>query len=118
MSTTLSTLRNHNGANHNIGTNRITLEQSTLFPLGEIIVTPCALIALNESGQRAEEFTSRHCRGDWGEASQQCAWENMFSLKHGHKVMSVYQTKLKEKLILVTDADRSRTTLFLAEEEN
>ena len=43
------------------------LIQEAKFPLGQIVATPGALRALEESGQLPEEFINRHAQGDWGE---------------------------------------------------
>jgi hypothetical protein len=37
------------------------------FNLGQLLATPGALAALEESGQRPIEFICRHAQGDWGQ---------------------------------------------------
>ena len=37
------------------------------FPLGQIVATPGAIEAMEESGQDAAFFLDRHAAGDWGD---------------------------------------------------
>jgi hypothetical protein len=87
-----------------------------LFPLGQIVATPGALETLARSNQTPSEFLLRHISGDWGELDMHDLGENMYSLKHGFRVMSSYRTKSGDTLWLVTEADRASTTLLLPEE--
>jgi len=59
------------------------------------------------------EFLSRHLRGDWGDLCQDDKTENELSLKSGFRLMSSYQVTDIEKLWIITEADRSVTTLLL-----
>jgi len=87
-----------------------------LFPLGQIVATPGALETLARANQTPNEFLLRHVSGDWGELDAHDLAENMYSLKHGFRVMSSYRTKSGDTLWLVTEADRASTTLLLPEE--
>jgi len=42
--------------------------------------------------------------------------ENEYSMVHGFRLLSSYQTDAGEKLWIITEADRSATTLLLPEE--
>ena len=87
-----------------------------LFPLGQIVATPGALETLARANQTPNEFLLRHISGDWGELDAHDLAENMYSLKHGFRVMSNYRTKSGDTLWLMTEADRASTTLLLPEE--
>lgn len=87
-----------------------------LFPLGRIVATPGALDVLARATQSPEEFLNCHVTGDWGELGDEDRAENNYSLKHGFRILSSYQTAAGEKLWLITEADRSATTLLLPEE--
>jgi len=87
-----------------------------LFPLGQIVATPAALEAIEEAGQTPADFLARHAAGDWGGVSPDDAQENELSLKEGYRLMSVYWTAKEEKLYLITEADRSATTMLLPDE--
>ena len=88
-----------------------------LFPAGQIVATPGALALLDQANKSPLEFLSRHLRGDWGE--ELCAedkTENELSLKNGFRLLSSYKVTETEKLWIITEADRSVTTLLLPSE--
>ena len=88
-----------------------------LFSLGQIVSTPEALDALARANQRPHDFLNRHAAGDWGaELSEEDKAENEYSLEHGFRILSSYKTAAGEKLWLITESDRSVTTLLLPEE--
>jgi hypothetical protein len=87
-----------------------------LFPPGRMVATPDALALLDETHTSPLEFLSRHLRGDWGDLDQEDKTENELSLKHGFRLLSSYQVTESEKLWVITEADRSVTTLLLPEE--
>jgi hypothetical protein len=87
-----------------------------LFPLGQIVATPGALAALERAQQASTCFLARHAIGDWGELEQTDVAENEYSLAHGFRLLSCYQTTAGEKLWIITEADRAATTLLLPEE--
>jgi hypothetical protein len=85
-----------------------------LFPLGQIVATPGALTALTRADQTPLEFLCRHAAGDWGQLDAHDVAENLYSLKHGFRVLSSYRTNAGETLWLITEADR--TTILLPQE--
>ena len=87
-----------------------------LFPAGQIVATPGALALLEQANQSPLEFLSRHLRGDWGDLCQDDKTENELSLKCGFRLMSSYQVMDTERLWIITEADRSVTTLLLPSE--
>jgi len=89
---------------------------SALFPLGQIVATPGALAALERAKQPPTCFLDRHAIGDWGELDPTDVAENDFSMAHGFRVLSSYQTEAGERLWIITEADRCVTTLLLPEE--
>ena len=92
-------------------------KQQPLFPLGQIVATPGALAALEKAGQQPQEFLSRHVHGDWGnELSEEDRRENQFSLERGFRLLSSYRTNADEKIWIITESDRSVTTLLLPDE--
>ena len=88
----------------------------TRFALGQTFITPGAEEALQIAGQTAIEFLRRHMSGDWGELSDEDVKENEFSLKEGLRLLSAYQTGKGQKLWIITEADRSATTILLPSE--
>ena len=91
-------------------------EKSILLPLGSIFMTIGARESLNNSSQEPIEFLARHQRGDWGDVCKDDANENNFSLKNGFRILSAYKTSDGEKLWIITEADRSATTILLPSE--
>lgn len=87
-----------------------------LFPSGRLVATPGALALLEQTNKLPVEFLSRHLRGDWGDLDEEDTTENELSLKYGLRLLSSYQVSESEKLWVITEADRSVTTLLLPEE--
>jgi len=83
------------------------------FTLGQTVITPGAEEALQLAGQTAIEFLRRHVSGDWGELSDEDIKENEFSVEKGFRLLSRYQTTNGELLWIITEADRSATTILL-----
>jgi len=95
-----------------------THEQSsvTRFALGQTYITPGAEGALMIAGQTGIEFLRRHMSHDWGELSDEDVRENELSLKEGSRLLSAYRTAKGQKLWIITEADRSSTTILLPDE--
>ena len=87
-----------------------------LIPPGRLVATPGALALLERTNKSPLEFLSRHLRGDWGDLDKEDKTENELSLKHGFRLLSSYQVTETEKLWVITEADRSVTTLLLPDE--
>jgi len=83
------------------------------FALGQTVITPGAEEALQLAEQTASEFLRRHMSGDWGELSDEDIKENEFSLENGLRLLSRYETTKGERLWIITEADRSATTILL-----
>ena len=89
---------------------------SPLFELGQTVATPGALDALEMNSQTPAEFLSRHARGDWGSVCEEDAELNNQALIDGSRLLSSYSLKDGTKLWIITEADRSSSTLLLPEE--
>jgi hypothetical protein len=92
------------------------IQASAKFPLGRTVATPGALAAVAAAGQTPSEFLDRHVAGDWGEVPAEDALENQRSLACGFRILSAYRTLRGERLWVITEADRSVTTILLPEE--
>jgi hypothetical protein len=90
--------------------------QSPLFPLGQVVATPGALEALGEAGQTPAEFLRRHQRGDWGDLDPHDVQENERALRVGTRLFSAYTLASDQRLWVITEWDRSYTTLLLPSE--
>ena len=80
-------------------------------------MTPGARLELAENHVSPDEFIARHSRGDWGEVSDDDRAENEFAIGKELRIWSVYVLPLtKEKIWVITEADRSLTTILLPDE--
>jgi hypothetical protein len=86
------------------------------FRPGRIVSTPGALAAMEQAGENPASFLERHLRGDWGELDLEDIKENEFSVEHGFRILSAYTLSSGCKLWVITEADRSSTTLLLPSE--
>ncbi len=84
------------------------------FPLGSLVSTPGALEFV--SRDQMLDALSRHIQGDWGDMDAEDREENERSLKQGLRLFSVYRTSGGIKFWIITEADRSATTVLLPEE--
>lgn len=83
------------------------------FPVGMTYATPGAL-ALEVDLTR---YLHRHHCGDWGE--ELCAEDkaaNEQALKDGSRLLSCYRTPAGDRLYIITEWDRSMTTILLPSE--
>jgi hypothetical protein len=55
---------------------------------------------------------SRHQTGDWGEVPDEDKEENELSVKKGFRILSAYTLTNGEKVWVITEADRSATTIL------
>jgi hypothetical protein len=83
---------------------------------GQVVMTPGAIDALQEAQQSPLEFLHRHLSGDWGELCDEDRQANEEVLEADLRVLSAYRTAHATKLWIITEADRSVTTLLLPEE--
>lgn len=91
------------------------LSTTPLFPLGALVATPGALDLLDRNGANATVYLSRHQHGDFGALCPADAQANMFAVSHRLRILSAYEVG-DEHIWLITEADRSSTTLLLPSE--
>jgi hypothetical protein len=85
-----------------------------LFRLGHIVATPNALAQLTQ-----EDITTaiqRHQAGDWGELDAHDRRVNERGLLEGDRLVSVYQSPSGVRYYVITEHDRSVTTVLLPED--
>ena len=87
-----------------------------LFPLGTISLTDGAICALERTGQRPEQLLARHLFCDWGELDEDDWQRNEFALQNGLSLLSAYRLRDNTKVWVITESDRSSTTVLLPEE--
>jgi len=86
------------------------------FPLGQTVATPGALEALKEASQDPVALLVRHQSGDWGDLDEEDKQENELSLEKGFRLLSAYTLTTGVKVWIITESDRSATTILLPSE--
>lgn len=86
------------------------------FNPGTIVATPGALEAIRTAGDVPSPFVERHLAGDWGDLDEHDRLENEISLQKGFRLMSSYHLKNGTQIWIITEADRSSTTILLPDE--
>lgn len=87
---------------------------SLKFPLGQLVMTPGARDGIPPSEMM--KALRRHARGDWGEVGEEDQLANDSALQHGSRLLSAYRTQNDVKFWIITEADRTVTTVLLPEE--
>lgn len=93
-----------------------------LFKLGQVLATPGAIEALEQSGQNVWELISLHMQGQWGQLSDEDRFLNDQAVQDGSRILSAYiLNDGKTKLWCLTEAtddhgNRAATTLLLPSE--
>ena len=85
-----------------------------IFVLGNTVITPTALEQLSPTS--VLNALNRHATGDWGELCIEDIQENERALVEGGRLFSAYRTSEGVKFWVITEADRSVTTVLLPED--
>jgi len=86
------------------------------LPLGSILLTVGAVAALEQAEQTPEQLLARHSFGDWGQLDAEDWARNNYALSDGTRLLSSYLLRDNTKLWVITEADRSCTTILLPQE--
>jgi hypothetical protein len=84
------------------------------FPVGRVVITSNALKEIPQ-----HEFLvglRRHVLADWGDVCSDDRASNDAALKDGGRLFSVYHTRSGVKFWIITEWDRSSTTILLPED--
>ena len=84
------------------------------FPLGQVVITVGAKDVLHPEDVQAA--LSRHVAGDWGNVDEHDRQENELSIHQNLRLFSVYHDRSQVKFWIITEADRSATTILLPSE--
>ena len=84
------------------------------LPLGRTVITANAQSVLTDSD--ISGALTRHQSGDWGELCEEDRMVNKEALKSGERIMSVYTSSNGKKFWVITEADRSCTTVLMPED--
>ena len=86
------------------------------FPLGRVVITGGAMTALVRNLDAVGYYLERHARGDWGDIPREDAEENDLSLTDGCRILSAYILEDSTRIWVITEGDRSTTTVMLPHE--
>jgi hypothetical protein len=87
-----------------------------LFMLGRMFVTPGAFRLLDEFNIAPLSLLRRHWSGDWSEMDDHDMHQNYFAIRAELRVLSSYRLSDDYTIWIITEADRSSTTILLPEE--
>jgi hypothetical protein len=88
--------------------------ETQLFPMGETVITSHALDVLHPADVKS--CLARHASGDWGDLCESDWKENEVALAQGLRLFSVYRDRSSVKFYVITEHDRSATTVLLPED--
>ncbi len=83
------------------------------FAMGLVYATNGALAAFEKTHERRLVYLMRHSAGDWGDVSDDDRRSNILALENGLRLLSVFHLSDGTKIWIVTEADRSSTTILL-----
>lgn len=84
------------------------------FSLGQTVITPTAMEKLVPHD--VAQAVTRHAQGDWGDCGADDKAENDFAVDKHLRLFSVYHDSNGTKFWVITEADRSATTVLLPED--
>jgi len=87
-------------------------QRTTLFDLGYVVMTP---------GAAALEvdfipYLVRHAAGDWGNLDAFDRRQNDLAVQQGLRILSAYNIEKDTRIWIITESDRSATTVLLPSE--
>lgn len=86
-----------------------------MFVPGSVVATRGALAALDRMDVNPTTLIDRHVCGDWGDLGVEDCKANQNALTYGARIVSAYVVQ-QEKFYVITEWDRSYTTLMTASE--
>jgi len=86
------------------------------FPPGRVVATPGAIELLDKNGMDGSSVLLRHLQGDWGDLDDADIKQNDLSLENKQRLLSSYSLPDSAKVWVITEWDRSVTTILLPED--
>ena len=87
-----------------------------LFERGQLVTTPGVLALMQEHGAEIDRCLKRHFQGDWGDLCLEDKQANDEALQEGLRLLSSYRLNDGTKIWIISEHDRSATTILLPEE--
>lgn len=104
----------------------VPMPRSGLFPLGAVVLTSGVLqeLGAERAGQAIGQLLARHALGDWGELAREDWAENDYAILEELRILSAYTVAVPQpgggqvdvRIWIITEADRSATTILLPDE--
>ena len=88
------------------------MNNTPLFSLGRLLATPGAL----DLGINFFPYILRHQTGDWGNLCDDDKQANETAVREGYRIFSAYHPIPDTKIWIITEFDRSATTILLPSE--
>lgn len=85
----------------------------TRFPLGRVVATRTLLAHVAPTKTSLVPYLERHQRGDWGNLGRSDKQANEDAIQNGSRILSKYLLKDGTPIYIITEADRSVTTVML-----
>ena len=90
---------------------------TTHFELGRVVATPGALKAMEEAGENPVRLLRRHVHEDFGNLHEDDVRANLLAIPCEMRILSAYVLSTGERVWVITEADRSSTTILTPEED-
>ncbi len=88
-----------------------TVQTDKTLALGQILITASVENIIER--EEIEAALGRHARGDWGDVCLDDFRANQIALREGERVFSTYLDRRDNRFYIITEADRSSTTVLL-----
>ena len=86
----------------------------SLFPIGQLVATRNAVGSVPQG--EILKALARHTKGDWGDLDPEDKQLNDMAVLQGSRLLSSYKTESGVKFWIITECDRSYTTVLLPED--
>lgn len=86
------------------------------FYMGRLVITPGALQAFEDANENPAPYLERHLTCDWGDLDPEDKEANDRALKTRDRLLSAYHLSTGTKVYVITEHDRSATTVLLPDE--
>lgn len=92
------------------------IQSSVLFEIGRTVATQEVARMANEGLINPVVMLARHVTGDWGDLDDEDIQANRDAIRDGNRIVSKYDIESGESFYVITEWDRSMTTIMLTEE--
>jgi hypothetical protein len=86
------------------------------FALGKVAITRPCLARFENLGESVMAYLNRHISGDWGNLGEEDKAANEQAINRPIRILSRYYLSDGDSIYIITEADRSCTTIMLRDE--